>query len=111
MEISLRNETEWKFPLEMVDDQGAVNMTGMSLRFVMFDRKGVEIARAANSGAPGTVTINGSTVDIVIPVAGRSPLSISGEFMLAYGDLFDVGGSEPDWLGRADFRILSGPTP
>jgi hypothetical protein len=111
MEINLRNEAEWAFPLEMVDDEGAFDMTGRSLRLVLFDRKGAEIGRAATSGTAGTITIGGATLDVLIPVADRPPLTIAGEFILAYGDLFDVGGVEPEWLGRADFRILSGPSP
>jgi hypothetical protein len=115
MEIALRNGAKWEFPLEMTDDQGAVDMTGKTLEFVIFDRKDAVIGRAATVGATGatggSIAITGATLDVVIPTANRPALTIDGDFISAYGDLFDIGGTEPEWLGRAEFRVLSGPAP
>jgi len=112
MEIDLRNGAKWEFPLEMVDDVGPVVMTGRALEFEIFDRSNTLIGFAATTGATGgTLTINGSTVDVLIPAAVRPALAINGPFLIAYGDLFDISVAEREWLGRAEFRILSGPTP
>jgi hypothetical protein len=109
MEISLHNGAVWEFTLNVADADGAVDMTGKDLEFVMSTRGNTGIGTAATTGATGTITISGSALDVSIPVAGRPSLTIPADYLVAFGDLFDTSGSEPEWLGRKAFHILSGP--
>jgi hypothetical protein len=109
MEISLHNNAVWEFTINVADEGGDVDMTGKNLEFVMSTRGNTGIGTAATTGATGTITISGSSLDVSIPVSGRPALSISSDYLVAFGDLFDTSSSEPEWLGRRAFHILSGP--
>lgn len=110
MEIALNATSKWEFSLEVIDDQGAVNMTGKTCHFVMSTMDNVEIGRASTTGATGTIAITGNRLDVSIPAAAHATLSVPRNFIDAYGDLGVVESGQIEWLGRQQFHILAGPS-
>jgi hypothetical protein len=101
----LLSTSTWKIPLDL-----SVDLTGKVCHFVISGRDNSEIARAASTGATGTIGVTGTHVDITIPVDARPDLMVPKGAVWAYGDLGIENGTKIEWIGRWGFKIIAGPT-
>lgn len=116
MHVDLSATSIWKIDLDITDDEGPVDMTGLSCIWVMSTRPdNTEVARATT--ASGTiVAVTGTTAG----ATGRTrlqitidddahPLSFTGGFVMIDGDLSLVVTGGYEWLGKKEFRVWAGP--
>jgi hypothetical protein len=104
-ETELLATSTWKIPLDL-----SVDMTGKTCRFIITGRDNVEIARAASTGATGTIGVTGTHLDISIPVDARPDMMVPTGAVWAYGDLLVDNSGKVEWLGRWGFKIIAGPS-
>lgn len=115
MHVDLSATSIWKIDLDVSDDDGPVDMTGLDCIFVISSKPdNAEIARATT--ASGTILAvtgaSGSTGRARLQVTiddDAHPMSFTGGFVMVDGDLSLVVAGGYEWLGKKEFRVWAGP--
>lgn len=114
MHIDLSATSIWKIDLDISDDEGPVDMTGLPCIWVMATRpNNTEIARATTASG-GIVAVTGPTgtgrtrLQITIDEDAH-PMTFTGGFVMVDGDLSLAVTGGYEWLGKKEFRVWAGP--
>lgn len=116
MHVDLSATSIWKIDIDVTDDSGPVDMTGLSCLWVMSTRAdNTEVARATT--ASGTIQIvtgpSGATgrsrLTVTIDEDDHDALAVPSGFVMIDGNLSLVVTGGYEWLGKQQFRVWAGP--
>lgn len=118
--IDVSATAKWELSLDIMDADGAVDMTGKTCSFVVSSANNAEICRAStDTGATGSIVIVAgpddtggikSRLNVEIPTSSRAPFTVARDFIFVEGELGVLESNDWVWLGAVDLKVWAGPT-